>query len=88
MQRVRVTFISPKRLWSNLTLVLGLVCVGLKARLFGSAACQGQCRVSGSGSCQDSCCKIRGIRYELCFECNQAFGSNVNVSGVMIKYKS
>ena len=32
--------------------------------------------------------QIRGIRYELCFECNQAFRSNVNVSGVMIKHKS
>ena len=42
MQRVRATFISPKEHWSNLTLVLGLVCVGSKARLFVSAACQGQ----------------------------------------------
>ena len=32
--------------------------------------------------------QIHGIRYELCFEYNQAFGSNVNMSGVMIKYKS
>ena len=42
MQRVRATVISPKGHWSNLTLVLGLVCVGSKARLFVSAACQGQ----------------------------------------------
>jgi len=43
MQQVRATFISLKGQWSNfLTLVLGLVCVGSKARLFDGVACQGQ----------------------------------------------
>jgi len=66
--------------WVRATFIAGSM--GSKARLLSVPSVRVRVRVMSRQL------QIRGIRYELFFECNQTFGSNVNVSGVMIKYKS
>ena len=66
--------------WVRATFIAGSM--GSKARLLSVPSVRVRVRVMSRQL------QIRGIRYELFFECNQTFGSNVNVSGVMINYKS